>query len=77
MTQAADVMYIFQQSEPADLDFIARSISKAVAKRVPTLGPHDFIEYDRRGPQPVVRHIDGNGRPVATLNAFSAAADRP
>ncbi|MGC1105122.1 MAG: hypothetical protein WA876_01150 [Candidatus Acidiferrales bacterium] len=48
VTSQTDIFILFRQSEPLDLDGIARRAGREVAERVKNLGPHEFIVYDVR-----------------------------
>jgi len=48
VTSQTDVFILFRQSEPLDLDGVAKRISREIAERVKNLGPHEFIVYDVR-----------------------------
>jgi hypothetical protein len=48
VTSKTDVFILFRQSEPLDLDGVAKRISREIAERVKNLGPHEFIVYDVR-----------------------------
>lgn len=67
-TAAADHIYAFAQTEPADLDYLAKSISKPVARRIAQLTGHDYVHFDRG--TGIARHIDSAGRFVGRFNTM-------
>jgi hypothetical protein len=48
LTAQTDVFILFRQSEPIDLDGLARRTSRDVAEQVKNLQPQQFIVYDVR-----------------------------
>ena len=73
ITSAADHIYCFQQSEPADVDFVAKTVSKVVARRLPRLGEHEYIRYERGK---LAEHFNAAGRCVASIQPFEDPAGR-
>lgn len=73
VTAAADHVYLFAQSEPADLDFIARTCSKSVARAVANLAAesHECIYLNR--PRNEIRHLDAHGRTLASIDPMAGS----
>lgn len=74
-TAAADHLYLFAQSEANDLDYIAKTCGKPVARLVSTLAAHEFVHYDRTNVNgATAKHYDAAGRYLSTLSRPSLAA---
>lgn len=68
VTAAADHVYAFAQSEPRDLEFLAKTISAPVADRVAQLRHFECVHYDRDRSTATV--LDRDRNPVMTINTM-------
>lgn len=76
VTSQTDIFVLFRQSEPLDLDGIARRAGREVAERVKNLGPHEFIVYDVRKQGEVPFDVSMFSSDSAT-RGFSGVTERP